>query len=133
MEAKQIKVNMPIEALPFKQRLKMFEESEDLNKVSQLCSIAYLLHSIAQHLIEEEAEILNKYGLENFDIKHAFNTLSKAFDRYNRSLSDKINAIEKQRFCEDFDEMFDFVYSYMENREQVLHLINQVKELRNAE
>lgn len=105
------KIQKKIESNP---KLKKFFESEDNEKACRYISMAYLLHSIANEMTEEATDIMRKYGLFHFEIKHQANSLTKAFDLYNRTIAKLIVGEEgRQAFVNDYEKFFKICEEFM--------------------
>lgn len=98
--------------------VKAFLESEDCQKTVRLISMAYLVHSVANSLVEDAFDILAKYDSVRGKIKTTSNNVVQSFDTFDKVMRSLIGDQEaKWQFCDDFDEFEAVCIEYMNKGE----------------
>lgn len=95
--------------------IKAFSENkEDVKKVNNHLSAAYLLMSIAMNHVDSALDVLKKYGLEFRDLKYYHNKIEQDFSRLHYSYRNMIDSSESQRnFNEDAATLEDSINKLM--------------------
>lgn len=106
-------------AMQCSENVRRLKESGDLDRVSHLLSMAYLVFTTANGYAEQAYQIAEKYGLGVKRMKVRSNNLMQSFDAYNnemvRIVGDGPEAKEAMKeLCVDsevFDELLDAFFS----------------------
>lgn len=94
--------------------IEKFKQSEDYQRSNVCASCAYLLFSIAEAYVEENIEILDKYGLYHHNLKHDAKELIKKFDVYDKSFRKMIIRGKENNICSDYQELEKHIKEYVE-------------------
>lgn len=88
-------------------------KSGRMDRVNQLLSLAYTLHSKAFLLYDEADEIMKECGLCLGQLKALSTQLSTLYDRYFKNFSELIvENSEKQRYFNDLQELSEIVHKW---------------------
>lgn len=104
---KQTKTNQRRQALA--------SNTYDLNRIDRTLSATYLLITMAEYNLLDAEEILSKYGLVAFDLKHQLNTIHNAFDKINARFRQVINKGSVEDYMNDLDNLQALIDEYIKN------------------
>lgn len=79
--------------------------ADDLNRINRTLSATYLLITMAEYNLLDAEEILSKYGLVAFDLKHQLNTIHNAFDKIDARFRQIINKGSVEDYMNDIDNL----------------------------
>lgn len=99
-----------------KQRRKaLAENTDDLNRINRTLSATYLLITMAEYNLLDAEEILSKYGLVAFDLKHQLNTIHNAFDKIDARFRQIINKGSVEDYLQDQSNLQKIIDEYIKN------------------
>lgn len=90
-----------------------FIDDKALDRVNDLASAAHMLIQIAMTFESETESILERYGLFVHDIKNRAKLLGKAYDQYQRAMSQYYSEKMEKNFLGEFDKMLGDMFVYM--------------------
>lgn len=79
--------------------------ADDINIINRTLSATYLLITMAEYNLLDAEEILSKYGLVAFDLKHQLNTIHNAFDKIDARFRQIINKGSVEDYMNDIDNL----------------------------
>ena len=94
--------------------IEKFKQSTDYQRSNVCASCAYLLFTVAQAYVEENIEILDKYNLYHYNLKHDAKELVKKFDMYDKSFRKMIIKGKEENICNDYEELAKHIKEYVE-------------------
>lgn len=100
---------------PKQRRQALAENTEDLNRIDRTLSATYLLITMAEYNLLDAEEILSKYGLVAFDLKHQLNTIHNAFDKIDARFRQIINKGSVEDYMNDLDNLQKIIDEYIKN------------------
>lgn len=94
-------------------RQALAENTDDLNRIDRTLSATYLLITMAEYQLEDAEQILSKYGLVAFDLKHQINTMSRTFDKINARFRQIINKGSVDDYMQDQSNLQKIIDEYI--------------------
>ena len=98
---------------PQQRRQALAENTDDLNRIDRTLSATYLLITMAEYNLLDAEEILSKYGLVAFDIKHQLNTIHNAFDKIDARFRQIINKGSVEDYMNDLDNLQKIINKFI--------------------
>lgn len=87
--------------------------ADDINIINRTLSATYLLITMAEYNLIDAEEILSKYGLVAFDLKHQLNTIHNAFDKIDARFRQIINKGSVEDYMNDIDKLQDIINKFI--------------------
>ena len=100
---------------PQQRRQALAANTDDINCINRTLSATYLLITMAEYNLIDAEEILSKYGLVAFDLKHQLNTIHNAFDKIDARFRQIINKGSVEDYINDLDKLKDIIDEYIKN------------------
>ena len=94
-------------------RQSLAANTDDLNRIDRTLSATYLLITMAEYNLIDAEEILSKYGLVAFDLKHQLNTIHNAFDKIDARFRQIINKGSTEDYMNDLDKLQDIINKFI--------------------
>lgn len=99
---------------PKQRRQALAANTDDLNRINRTLSATYLLITMAEYNLIDAEDILSKYGLVAFDLKHQLNTIHKAFDKIDATFRQLITKHEStEDYMSDLDKLQDIINKFI--------------------
>lgn len=92
--------------------------TDDINIINRTLSATYLLITMAEYNLIDAEEILSKYGLVAFDLKHQLNTIHNAFDKIDARFRQIINKGSVEDYLQDQSNLQKIIDEYIKNEHQ---------------
>lgn len=92
--------------------------TDDINIINRTLSATYLLITMAEYNLLDAEEILSKYGLVAFDLKHQLNTIHNAFDKIDARFRQIINKGSVEDYLQDQSNLQKIIDEYIKNEHQ---------------
>ena len=98
---------------PQQRRQALASNTDDINIINRTLSATYLLITMAEYNLIDAEEILSKYGLVAFDLKHQLNTIHNAFDKIDARFRQIINKGSVEYYMNDLDKLQDIINKFI--------------------
>ena len=98
---------------PQQRRQTLAANADDINRINRTLSATYLLITMAEYNLIDAEEILSKYGLVAFDLKHQLNTIHNAFDKIDARFRQIINKGSVEDYMNDLNKLQDIINKFI--------------------